>query len=595
MLIAKEDSFVLDKEPESKIIGKFVILVPFSNLNMEVYVTKEERLTPLNDAVLRIYALENQNFNIEETSEILGVSISDVENSYYRLLEKDLIDFVTKRITDDGRKYITERKAINRLKERFSLIVNKITGEVSYQEEGAFIRFKDKRKSSHLTPYERNKDIILEESITLNRVQKIWNYRKEFDEIRYQGELIELLNSHEKGTVYKKFNIYYFMNKQNNVEIRAYERNNRDKLLEQFIRNQESANCRLTKSEYDYFFEKNVGTKTKNIVDSYEQIEFTKDGFKSFEFLDKAIRSIDIYLPLNSFLYIEEDFIYHIGKQANTEKLINIYFSGIEPITIKQRSTIEKITKLTNSNKRIKVFSINKYCPQTVILDNKSGKIIYPKIIPINLEGTESKCVYLEFKEIDSQEIEYIQQHVASSAIDLMDIPQHFELNEVTKKIYKLIEELDELFANKGYGYGWLAHSNATEIEKLLLGATITKKNATFESFTTKLSAKMVENFKDSTKKARDKNYFDKQFPIDWPELSLALNRIRVYRNSYSHDFLNKFFLTISEEIILMDFSEYCPSGISNTCEYKQYVMVEGLYIALQETIKKLNQKETPF
>lgn len=77
---------------------------------MEVYVTKEERLTPLNDAVLRIYAMENQNFNIEETSEILGVSISDVENSYYRLLEKDLIDFVTKRITDDGRKYITERK-----------------------------------------------------------------------------------------------------------------------------------------------------------------------------------------------------------------------------------------------------------------------------------------------------------------------------------------------------------------------------------------------------------------------------------------------------------------------------------------------------
>ena len=103
MLIAKEDSFVLDKEPESKIIGKFVILVPFSNLNMEVYVTKEERLTPLNDAVLRIYAMENQNFNIEETSEILGVSISDVENSYYRLLEKDLIDFVTKRITDDSR------------------------------------------------------------------------------------------------------------------------------------------------------------------------------------------------------------------------------------------------------------------------------------------------------------------------------------------------------------------------------------------------------------------------------------------------------------------------------------------------------------
>mgnify|MGYP003496540907 FL=1 len=81
MLIAKEDSFVLDKEPESKIIGKFVILVPFSNLNMEVYVTKEERLTPLNDAVLRIYALENQNFNIEETSEILGVIISDVEKS----------------------------------------------------------------------------------------------------------------------------------------------------------------------------------------------------------------------------------------------------------------------------------------------------------------------------------------------------------------------------------------------------------------------------------------------------------------------------------------------------------------------------------
>lgn len=41
---------------------------------MEVYVTREV-LTPLNDAVLRIYAMENQNFNIEDTFKYLGVSI----------------------------------------------------------------------------------------------------------------------------------------------------------------------------------------------------------------------------------------------------------------------------------------------------------------------------------------------------------------------------------------------------------------------------------------------------------------------------------------------------------------------------------------
>lgn len=596
MIINKDDAFILEKDEEGRVIGKYTVLIPFANLNVDAYVSDVVTLPPLNDAVLRLYAADIENFRFERIANLLGVDSEDVENAYYSLLEKDFIDFLTKSVTDDGRRYITNRKITNRIKQRFNLVVNKITGEASIQEEGAFIRYKDRRKSNYQCPYERNEDIDLYKEVTLNRVKNVWDSRKQIDEYRYQGELKEILNISEKGTVFRKFTVYYFMNKQNNVEIRVYEKNIRDKKLEKFIRIQESTNPRLTKNKYDYFFERNVVSKGKNIVDSYENIDYDLNYFSSFDFFDNADKTIDIFLPLNSFLVIDDDFLYHLKRQIELKKEINIFISGIEPVDIRQRSYIEKIVKLSLNKNNVKIHSLESYCPQTILLDNQEGRIIYPKIIPINFEGIDTKSVFLDFKEVEASEINFINSKIKIKHRDKMDIPNDFDLNEVSNEIFKLIVDVDELFANKSIGFSWLANSNNSEIKNLLTKAAVTKISSKYQKFTTMLATKMVENFKDSTKKVKNKNYFDNEFCNEWPELSKAMNRIRVYRNSYSHDFFNKFLLALSVDIIPSDFTDYCPSGILNVYEYKQYKMIDGLHEALKITKNKLlEEEEAPF
>lgn len=594
MILTKDDLYILEQDLESKIISKFTVLIPFLNLNIDGYVSTEEKLPPIDDAILRLYEGTLKKFNKEKVSKLLGIDEDSVENSFIHLLEKEYIDFNTRSLTDEGRKYIVNRKVINRSKQKFNLIINRITGEVSYQEEGAFIRFKDKQKSYFDTLYDRNNELNMEEIISLQQVKKVWDYRKNIDDYHYKGELLEVLNFEEKGSVFKKFNIYYFMNKQNNVEIRAYDRNTRDKELEKFILERESIEHILTQEKYDFFFEKNVASNIDNIVKDYKNIPNETEMFESFNFLEQVKEKVDIFFPLTKFLHLDDDLIYFITKLCKSNKTVNVYFSGIDPVNIRQRYNINKLVKQSKKSKYLNVFSIKQYCPQSFVMDNDYGKIFMPNIIPINISGISSKCVLFSFKELREDQLKYINDTIIPTAKSNMEIPNTFDLKKTSKAVFSLIEEVDSLFEK--IGFGWLANSNETELKEFLYNAILTKKENEFQAFTTKFSTKIVENFKKTTTKKRGKNYFDKDFKMEWSQLSKAMNRIRVYRNSYSHDNFNRFIQEMSYEIIPDDFCDYCPLGISNSFEYKQYKMLEELLVALTETKKQLeNTTKSPF
>ena len=74
------------------------------------------------------------------------------------------------------------------------------------------------------------------------------------------------------------------------------------------------------------------------------------------------------------------------------------------------------------------------------------------------------------------------------------------------------------------------------------------------------------------------------------------MNRVRVYRNSFSHEFLDKYFVKMSIDVILNDFNNYCPVGINNIYEFKQYKMISEYQLSLNKTIEELqNESESPF
>lgn len=593
MILNESDVFaVKEMDSGNKLINKQTILIPYSNQEVDVYVNEEEQLPPISDAVLRLYKV-NDDYSFDDMGRLLGIDGDEVNNAYLSLHENNLIDYVSKSITDEGRKYINDRKIINRKKQSITVAVNKITGEVAYQEEGAFINYSDKQSSILKCPYEQNDQLSIQDMITFDRISKVWNFRKKVDDYRYRGELAEILKTSQKNTVYKKYNVYYFINEQNEVEIRAYERSHRDRNLEQFIWLQESSNPQLTKSKYDYYFEKFVRNR-KNDFHDYQDIDFELDVFSSFSFLDNAKEKIQMFIPVHSFSLINDELLFYLKKAIEKGLLVEIFFNGFEWVSIQQRIFIEEILALKKF-KNVKIASNNKYCPQTFIMDEIEGSVFTPKIFNFSIEGTSGSSVMLTCTSMNDKQHSYLEENHIKESVSKMEVPDTFCFADSCVDIVDKTGKLDELFSSNNTKLTWFSKNDKKEFDNFFLNAKQVVKKSEYESFTTTLSRKVVENFKTNSRR-RGKKYFDNDFKEEYSQLNFSMNRIRVYRNSYSHEFLDKNFIRMSHGVILKDFDNYCPIGISNIFEYKQYKMVIEHNAALCMTIEALGvEEDSPF
>lgn len=593
LILNESDVFAMNEIGSgNKIINKQTILIPYSNQEVDVYINEEEKLSPIADAVLRLYKV-NDGYSFDEMGELLGIDGREINNAYLSLIEKNLIDYISQSITDEGRRYINNRKINNRKKQSITVAVNKITGEVAYQEEGAFINYRDKQCSILKCPYEQNDQLSVKDMITFDQVSKVWKFRKKIDDYKHRGELSEILKTSQKNTVYKRYNIYYFLNEQNEVEIRAYERTYRDRGMEQYIWLQESASPKLTKHKYDYYFEK-FAKSPKNSFSDYQKIDFELDIFKSFSFLGKAREKIQIFIPVHSFSLINDELLFHLRNAIEKGIKIEIYFNGFDWVSIQQRIFIEEILSLKKF-RNVKIYSTNKYCPQTIIIDEIEGNVFTPKVFDFSIEGTTGSSVMLTCTLMNETQHKYLEENLINHAIFKMEIPGDFKLSESSFNIIGKTEKLDELFSSKNLRLTWFSQNDKREFDNFFSKAKQVTKKSKYESFTTTLSRKVVENFKSNSRK-RGKKYFDNDFREEFPQLSFSMNRIRVYRNSYSHEFLDKNFIRMSHEVIIKDFDGYCPIGLDNTFEYKQFKMIDGHNKALTKTIEILsNQEDSPF
>ena len=429
--------------------------------------------------------------------------------------------------------------------------------------------------------------------ITFDSISKVWNFRKKVDDYRYRGELSEILKTSQKNTVYKKYNVYYFINEQNEVEIRAYERSHRDKNLEQFIWLQESSKPKLTKSKYDYYFEKFVRNR-KNDFHDYQDINFELDVFSSFSFLDNAKEKIQMFIPVHSFSLINDELLFYLKKAIEKGILVEIFFNGFEWVSIQQRIFIEEILALKKF-KNVKIASNNKYCPQTIIMDEIEGSVFTPKIFNFSIEGTSGSSVMLTCTSMNDKQHSFLEKNHIRESVSKMEVPDTFCFADSCVDIVDKTGKLDELFSSNNTKLTWFSKNDKKEFDNFFLNAKQVVKKSEYESFTTTLSRKIVENFKTNSRR-RGKKYFDNDFKEEYSQLSFSMNRIRVYRNSYSHEFLDKNFIRMSHKVILKDFDNYCPIGISNIFEYKQYKMIIEHNAALCMTIEALGvEEDSPF
>lgn len=593
-MLIREEEGVLVKElnQKSKIIGKFEIAVPFYNLKVGVYSYKNKKLSAILDAVLRLYNLFDKEENVfSKIGETLGLEEEEIKTAYYSLIDQDLIDYLNKEITDEGRKYINDNKYINREKSSLNIVINKITGKIDMREASSFIHPKDLHSLDLTCPYDKKKG-DLNGLIDIKSVRKIWNYRKEYDPDKYEGDITEIIKIDERNNVYWRFNVYYLMNEHNKVEIRVFEKNRRDSSLEQYVLEQEGRRNILTKEKYDAFFEENVGMKERNIQNNYQEIidKITKNDIDK-DIYTKVDERLDLIFPLISFLEIPGDLEENIKKLLERKKRVNLYLCGLEFIDKFQRMRIQGIIKLLRKSRFGKVYSLNEYCPQTIIKDEKSSITYEPSIVPITINGEHSKVTQYTIVPTNNDILTYILGNAIKNTVENIEVePWETEgLRELTSKIFVLLQEVDELLHSNGLN--WSKNRQLLEIKKNLNEFQIVKNEETFMPFIKKIYIDFVESFKKTCKKG----YFDGQFGDEWPELSDALNRIRVYRNLTSHDWLESDMKRRYFKFIKQDFNSYCPFGVENMYLNMQQKILIGLLEALRKTKEKILDIQKPF
>ncbi|EHC6021747.1 hypothetical protein JR532_002894, partial [Listeria monocytogenes serotype 1/2a] len=303
---------------------------------------------------------------------------------------------------------------------------------------------------------------------------------------------------------------------------------------------------------------------------------------------------IDIIIPLITFADIPTILELSIKKAMENGKKVTLYLCGGEYINKNQREILNSIIELLKKSKNGEVLSLREYFPQSIITDSNSGVLYLPSIVPLKNSGIISRVVQYTTNTMSLDVLSYFKKNVKINAIQKFDESwTKSELKKITEDIYSLLEEVDELLSD--IRLGWSKEKNLSEIQRNLESFSITSKEEQFLKFIKNIYIDFVESFKKVSKKSKGKQYFDEKFHNDFPELSDALNRIRVYRNQNSHDWLDPKIKKMYFEFIIKDFEGYCPLALDNMYIIMQKrILIETLK-ALETTYEKLRSFKRPF
>lgn len=563
--------------PDYKIINITEVGFPIFKKTVICLATLYKGLPVVMDFALKLL---NQGFNIKLISEFLSIDEELIRNAVYDLELNGMYDLKTQKLTDDGRKYISNNKYEQLQRVELPISVNGFTGYIGKSRN--YISNKN-AKAINLNTLEPILDKKNNEIIYGQIIKRILNeYIKESNS-EYEGQLVEMVSVNEKPTEYKKYYIVVIEDLDKKSRLVVYDRNTKVNFFDSSLINADEIGIKIfTDNTIDLFIDRVKG------FEGYE-LEANDELYNilDYDYYNRDYNSVFIEIPMIEAYELKDEWINNLERYLKRKRSLRISFTGCCYPTTNIKNKVYKIIDLSKKYNNLELQHQIDYKYASVILDNKIGYIDKIAKYELDLKNSPTCVTHNIFKLTNvKQEVETDN----SKSLKPLTKPIN-NLDELKDQIKKIVESAKSLDAEMEdyYGIGWLDNGQFLN-EYNLDNIKLAKNGKSYSNFTKDLNASMVELIDERGKEMGINNYFYTDFKKNFPKLHYALDRLRVYRNSMQHNNLNSQNLEKYLNYIKCDLNGTFPEFYSNGYLILQTVILKEIFCAIIETSRDLNK-----
>lgn len=571
MLIEKIVDNVKEELPGFELVGYSEIGLPVFNRSLYCEVLSKQGISVVDEFVLRYYAL---NLTISEISEILGIDYSIVEEAWWSLIQDELVDYQSKKITELGQNYINDIK-VERIETRvLKVSIDGLTGKITKQNPN-LMGTKQLRSLglNSLRPLFMIPDI---ESLNLTQIRRVYKAQQRLEEDQ-KDELLGVYNMEGRKTEYRRLMLFAYSN-GSNIRYQVYSSLERLPEYEDALIELSQMGTSIMKPDCGGYFD---GAKPALDcllnIDREEELTSKETIDKWEELFNKAQHEITIILPLIEPCNPSQNLMFLLNKAIQRGITGSIIIAGRPFISEYQKNQYDNLIK--NAKKAgFTLTNIPEYLNKTLIIDKKEAIIAdFRKSELINEDfGLVEYSYYLS--NIADYPFLYDRIDFKKPAKQVgRDVNKKWVRNQI-EVIIQLAYTLDEQITVQN-GIGWFGVGSIPQIENVL-SIPLASDEASFKLFVTAMNLSFVEIIHDVGKANGLKAYFWNEFKNLNNSLQRVLDRIRVYRNSVSHLKLDQANQRKYFEFLDEDLAGALPQ------------LVDNGFMILQELILRLLEKE---
>ncbi|WP_368502787.1 hypothetical protein AB3N04_00170 (plasmid) [Alkalihalophilus sp. As8PL] len=563
--------------PDYKIINITEVGFPIFQKAVVCLATLYKGLPVVMDFTLKLL---NQEINTKLISELLSIDEELIKNAVYDLELNGMYDLKTQRLTDDGRKYISNNKYEQLQRIELPISVDGFTGYI--RKSRNYISNKN-AKAINLNTLEPILDKNNNEIIYGQIIKRILEeYIKESNS-EYEGQLVEMVSVNEKPTEYKKYNIVVIEDLDKKSRLVVYDRNTKVNFFDSGLINADEIGIKIfTDNTIDLFIDQVKG------VEGYE-LEANDELYTilDYDYYNRDYNNVFIEIPMIEAYELKDEWINNLERYLRRKRNLKISFTGCSYPTTNIKNKVYKIIDLRKKYNNLELQHKIDYKYPSVILDNKVGYIDKITKYELGLKNNTT-CVTHNISKLTNVK----QEDETGNSENLKALTKPINnLDELKYQIKKIVESAKSLDVEMEdyYGIGWLDNGQFLN-EYNLDNIKLAKNEKSYSNFTKDLNASMVELIDERGKEMGINNYFYTEFKNNFPKLHHALDRLRVYRNSMQHNNLNSQNLIKYLNYIKSDLNGTFPEFYSNGYLILQTVILKEIFNAIIETSRDLNK-----
>lgn len=525
--------------------GYVEICAPVYKRTLNCLMASKGQLPIVTEFLLHYYSL---GINLNEITKILGIDQELVMDSWWELIHRDFIDFVTKKITDIGYGYLEERKLEKVEHISVPVCIDGLIGTVR-MDNSQLMRNKNVRENGLRSMRPVISDIN-ENNIDFQQVKYVINSYKKIDEEYYEGDLLDVSKVEGIKTFYKRLHVILYSNSDYHTRVAVYDGGERVDDYEQALIALENKGDCILKPIPDTF----------PVVDIISKLDLKSDELGPgsifncwLDLIKKSKIKVLISLPMIQLCSPDDIWIDLISDALKRGVKVTFISTGREFISGYQKEQYAKLLSINN----LQVIQVPQSWNKFIIVDDKDGVISDFERHKVYLANTQEGYVEAGYS-LDQTSIESIWVDFVNPEMEIVNtltpkIVDKQWLDTKIKNITKLVNEFDDKLKLRNQ-IGWLGDYPIPHISNVYSSPLAVNENK-FKEFINTVNQAFSESVDFTGKRAGVKRYFWGDFKSLCPNVQRVLHKIRMYRNFANHleidaDYKPIFYQYLDEDLL---------------------------------------------